>query len=315
MGCSFPIIFRLKDGREIKAKCRNCANCRMERKSNVDWSFNLELMENYKKGYGATFLTLTYDENHVPITAKQTEYKGVKLNTTLKKQDALDFKNRLRKLAAKSRKKGAELNDKFAYIIAGEYGDEGRPHYHMVIIGMTAGQTATLAEKIWNKGMMKIETLKGTAGIRYCTDYFSQAINGPQRKEIFEKYGFEAPFLTKSKQAGEKYVLEHLDEFKENGLTYISRGKTIPLPRALRERLATLEGIKYEPSLKKLQKTILEAENRGFNNAMDYQKWQNWIKEYNNVQRSRMKGNGEKSTYTLFNAMDNEYHIQGEDEL
>lgn len=66
---------------------------------------------------GALFLTLTYDEDRVPLVAKTYD-------STLRPRDATLFLKRLRKRRP------------FRYFLVGEYGDKTqRPHYHAIVYG------------------------------------------------------------------------------------------------------------------------------------------------------------------------------------
>lgn len=276
----------------------------------------LALQENYKKGYGATFCTLTYDDDHLKLAGKAYKNGNIEIMSTLDKKDSQKYMQTMRynfkKLAEKGEMRG---NPKYDYILAGEYGDEGgRPHYHIVIIGVEANEWAKLSRNTWTKGTQQIETLRGTAGISYITEYFSQAKNRKETDRIKAEYGIEAPFITKSRNAGYKTIEKNLEIWIENGLRYNSKGKAIPLPRNIREKIDKTYGYRFQRNQYENKQTIAEAHRAGFKEVTDYQRWRNWIKEYNLIQKSRMKGNGERSTYALETAQ-KIYNFQGEKEL
>lgn len=276
----------------------------------------LALQENYKKGYGATFCTLTYDDDHLKIAGKAYNNGKMEIMSTLDKDDSQKYMRTMRynfkKLAEQGKMKG---NPEYDYILAGEYGEEGgRPHIHIVIIGVDAEEWAKLSRHTWTKGTQQIETLRGVAGISYITEYFSQAVNRKEADRIKEKYGIQAPYITKSRNAGFETIEKNIDIWAENGLRYNTKGKCIPLPRNIREKIDKTYGYRYQRTTKENQQEKAESKRAGFKNVLDYQKWRNWIKEYNIIQRSREKGNGERSTYALETAQKINY-IQGVDEL
>lgn len=315
MSCLFPIEMKTKRGKEIKAPCRNCANCRALRKANLDVTFNMALQENYRQGYGATFVTLTYDDDHIPILIR--DYGDY--HTTLNKKDSQGYMRTMRRLVGRAVDEGMMANKNYDYILSGEYGDDPngthRPHYHIAILGVRAEQWATLSEKVWDKGIQQIEVMKGTSGIGYVTSYFQTAINRKEAERIREEYGFEAPYITRSKNTAIETIERHWEEWKESGLRYYTRGKYLPLPRSIRERIRQVEGTKYEKTTNELKQTIKEAKTRGME-ATDYDRMKSWIREYNTTQRLRKKGLGIKSTYTMRTARaEHINYIQGENEI
>lgn len=115
------------------------------------------------------FITLTYDDQHVPQ------------NYSLNKRDPQTFIKRLRRHAARAHK-GLKLR----FYLAGEYGDlRGRPHYHAAIFGYDfpdrrfykfnehgqAIYTSEILSRLWPHGDAKTAALDyGSAGYiaRYC---------------------------------------------------------------------------------------------------------------------------------------------------
>lgn len=106
-----PLIFHdRKNHREIQIPCGQCIGCRLERSR--QWA--LRCIHEASLHSQNCFLTLTYDEEHLPA------------NGSLYKPDLQRFFKRLRK------RKG-----KFRYYACGEYGDTTkRAHYHGCIFGL-----------------------------------------------------------------------------------------------------------------------------------------------------------------------------------
>lgn len=113
--CTGPISINHNDGNgTIPVPCGKCPNCVARRIS--AWSHRL-MMED-KISNSAWFVTLTYDNEHVPITKKKF--------MTVKKKHIQDFFKRLRYYSPKG--------VKIKYYAASEYGSQTmRPHYHIIL--------------------------------------------------------------------------------------------------------------------------------------------------------------------------------------
>lgn len=109
--------------------CGQCMNCRINYSRN--WTSRI-LMEHVAAEVPGQFLTLTYNDDHVP------QVDGV---STLRKAKTLKWlKNVARDVGP------------FRYYIVGEYGDESlRPHYHLALFPRSHRQGAAIAQR-WKKG-------------------------------------------------------------------------------------------------------------------------------------------------------------------
>lgn len=96
----------------IEVPCGKCLECRIQRTR--QWADRCVLeAKQYKKNY---FVTLTYDDNHLPD------------KNSLKPKDLQDFMKRLRK-----KFKGVKIR----FLACGEYGDLSfRPHYHLLLFNL-----------------------------------------------------------------------------------------------------------------------------------------------------------------------------------
>lgn len=136
------------------------------------------------------FITLTYDDDHVPEGG------------TLVKRHFQLFMKRLRK----------STGQKIRYYMAGEYGDKlGRPHYHALLFGYDFPDKyqwqerrgnkvfrSPLLEKIWHYGFSEIGSVSAqSAG--YVARYVMKKINGDQAKSHYTRI---------DKETGEIYKLE-----------------------------------------------------------------------------------------------------------
>lgn len=116
--------------RRILVPCGRCAGCRMDKARN--WADRM-LIELRDMEYKAIFVTLTYDNKHVPKVREFDDWtmyaRGFKDDLTLSVRDCQLFFKRLRK---------AFPGRKIRYFLAGEYGPKTRrPHYHAIIYGLT----------------------------------------------------------------------------------------------------------------------------------------------------------------------------------
>lgn len=149
------------DGSLINLPCGQCIGCRLERTR--QWAVRIqheaELHEH------SSFVTLTYDDEHLPPFGN------------LQYHDVQKFLKRLRK----------HTGTKIRYYLCGEYGDlNRRPHYHLILFGesFTADRyiwrdtqrhklyRSPTLEKLWPLGQSSIgdvtnESASYTA--RYCT--------------------------------------------------------------------------------------------------------------------------------------------------
>ncbi|AXL15611.1 replication initiator protein [Microviridae sp.] len=173
-----PVIFKrgrrpktLQDGyEELELPCGRCVSCRLEKSR--QWGVRLACEMTYlweELNQGSVFITLTYDEQHLPI------------DRSLVPEHLQLFIKKLREHVA--RKHNGQLIRHFS---AGEYGSQcqlhelencpkcgpiQRPHYHSIILGyqfpdrryqgdregFPVYQSEEL-EKIWGKGRTEITT-------------------------------------------------------------------------------------------------------------------------------------------------------------
>lgn len=112
---SLPLADVAKHGVPTPLPCGQCIGCRLERSR--QWA--IRLMKELRLHDRACFITLTYDDAHLPLTSRG--------KPTLRKEDYTNFMKRLRFHFQPHR---------IRFFQCGEYGDKnGRPHHHAIIFG------------------------------------------------------------------------------------------------------------------------------------------------------------------------------------
>ncbi len=175
--------------------CGQCSGCRLERSR--QWA--IRCMHEASLHEDNCFITLTYDDEHVPA------YGSI---------NKKDFQKFIRALRKKFR------DQKIRYYECGEYGEKfGRPHYHACLFGFEfpdrklwkAGETkktekvfingvqttrqlampekltddlytSEILNEIWGKGYTQIGAVNFKSAA-YCARYIMKKINGPQKEE------------------------------------------------------------------------------------------------------------------------------------
>ena len=103
--------------------CGQCVGCRLE--YSRQWA--MRCLDEAKMHKENSFITLTYDDAHIPVDRSLERRSSVGIDGKVKPEGAFQlFMKRLRK----------RLNKKVRFYHAGEYGERfGRPHYHALIFG------------------------------------------------------------------------------------------------------------------------------------------------------------------------------------
>ena len=230
--CLNPII--LKSG--VTVNCGHCMSCRI----NYTSAWKLRLLYELSNWDKAMFITLTYDEEHIPS------------DFSLHKKDPVGFFKRLRSYLDYSND-----NRSIKYYCCGEYGSKkdptrpdkkhGRPHYHAIVFGLCPydENDRKLVIEAWQHRCedWQFDRMRGKKcaiqnvtpeDIEYVTGYVQKKLSGPLAAE---NYGEDTPpFAIMSKGLGLEFALQNADRLRQNGFTYLS-GHKISLPRYYREKL------------------------------------------------------------------------------
>lgn len=172
MHCLHPIKIPLSDEQRLKrfnqsnfppeyrfathqfVPCGKCEACLTRRRS--QWTFRLK--QELKDAVSAYFITLTYDEEHLPIHRKS----GL---AYVSKRDCQNFLKRLR---------ASIYPFKIRYFLVSEYGPNNfRPHYHMILFDFPhelKNKLDEILESAWNNGFIRVDPVN-SARIHYVTGY------------------------------------------------------------------------------------------------------------------------------------------------
>ena len=180
----------------------------------------------------ASFITLTYHDDHLPP------------NGSLVKEDAVKFMKRLRK----------STDIKIRYYLTGEYGDTTqRPHYHAILYGLGLNNDhKTLVMRAWpycdwHQPSIRHDSfgLVEAASIQYVAGYIQKKLTGEQGVLLYENTGRTPPFSLFSKGIGREYADQNIEQIKNN-LELTMRGNSITIPRYYVKRLGLSEPLKQK---------------------------------------------------------------------
>lgn len=215
MKCLYPVL--LKDGvRPHIVACGRCVVCREMRVR----SWFVRIMAEVAECDYARFLTLTYDDDHIPP------------GRNLKHEDWQLYVKRVRK----------ELSVRYGvrckYYMCGEYGGfSGRPHYHAIMMmygnmpdredGDKTSSLDDLLRSKWTCGIVDVGYVSDKS-VRYCIGY----VNKLASKHIGERV---RPYQRMSQGLGYSYLAKYEDQLAER--KYISyRGVKYDVPRYYRDK-------------------------------------------------------------------------------
>lgn len=186
MACYYPIqAFRLENGSVVFAErgnvvsnlvlpCGRCFGCRLDRSKM--WA--IRCMHEAQMHDVSSFVTLTYDEDHMPV------------NGCLNYKHFQDFMKRLRKRFGPTR-----------FYMCGEYGETTwRPHFHACLFGLffadrvpfkQSGSVSQLyvskvLQELWPFGHSSIGDVTFESAA-YCARYVMKKVNGDRALEHYTR--------------------------------------------------------------------------------------------------------------------------------
>lgn len=167
------VVFRRESGwsdRPVDLPCGQCLGCRIQR--SADWA--LRCVHEAQMHLHNSFVTLTYDQEHLPSDG------------SLRLEDWQKFAKRVRK----------ELGP-FRFFHCGEYGEKNqRPHYHALLFGLdfrhdrvSYSQTlygSRTLDRLWGQGFTSIGNLTYESAA-YVARYVMKKLTGSQAEERYTR--------------------------------------------------------------------------------------------------------------------------------
>lgn len=272
---------------QFPVPCGKCIGCRLD--YSRAWADRMMLELDHSKT--AIFVTLTYDDAHLPD-------KG-----SLSKRDAQTFLKRLRYYFS---------DREVRYYLAGEYGDHThRCHLHAILFGLSladfpdrkvvkqnfAGQTLYSSEflaRIWTHGFVSLSDVSWST-CAYVSRYVTKKVSADYEGSDFNphKLGIEPEFALMSRRPGigGYYHLDHPDCF-DSLTTYVRNPNDVPgkdilkrvqLPRYVFNHLEEINPAlyqKYKEERAKYSKDLAQLELD--NTSLD-------VLSYNHLKESQLK--------------------------
>ena len=188
--------------------CGKCLSCRIAKRR--EWQ--LRMLHELACHDDAVFVTMTYDDNHLPE------------NSSLSVSDLQKFFKRLRKELKK-------IGRSIRYYACGEYGDRfGRPHYHAIIYGLSLRPEDKMVIRAkWPMGLVHFGTAEPNS-IGYVAQYIDKKFTGDMAKQEYDDKGRQPVFKVCSLGIGKDFMFDHATQLIEMGKCTV-KGKYVSLPR------------------------------------------------------------------------------------
>ena len=256
------------DNSQLEVPCGGCVGCRLDRSR--QWS--LRLMHESKMHELKCFLTLTYDDDHLPS------------NGSLVKKHPQDFLKRLRRRHGRSNN-GAKLR----YYLCGEYGDStDRPHYHMILFGCDFSDkrphskgsngdqlyTSKLLDEVWSHGNCYIGSVTSES-CAYVSRYIMKKVNGDLAEDHYRRINSvtgetwdilpEYNDMSRRPGIGLDFFKQYQSDFYPRDVA-VMKGKEMPVPKyydrqlekADPDLLAELKQVRISRALKRISDNTTE---------------------------------------------------------
>lgn len=255
MMCPTPILIKNKYGYIREVPCGQCKACRLNKCR--DWSNRI--VDETKFYKDNTFLTLTYDDEHLPERG------------TLVKRHLQLFQKRLRKCLEPL---------KIRFFSVGEYGElSNRCHYHLIVFGLSPtdkifknkrydkkhdGWKSTM--DIWEYGFVFSAPVTYDDA-QYVAGYCMKKLTG-KKSHYYEDRGLLPPFVICSNRPGIGYrwIMQNGERIARHGYVIGKNGKKCPIPRYYQEKIFSEFGRfcrSHEAFMDKIKNVAEEAEKQG----------------------------------------------------
>lgn len=188
----------------IRIPCGRCIGCRLD--YSRQWADRCMLEMKYHES--SYFVTLTYDDEHMPINDYVDTNTGVCGKVaSLRKRDF--------QLFMKSLRKNYKYDNRLRYFMAGEYGNQTRrPHYHAIIFGLKLDDlvfykqrngftyyNSKFLDDCWDKKGFVVVAKACWETCAYTARYIMKKQKG-EESSIYKDYNFEPEFTLMSRKPG-----------------------------------------------------------------------------------------------------------------
>lgn len=261
MQCTNPLTIYPKIGNKIgkidaemtdgmQVPCGKCTACRIQKRK--EWS--MRLLHETLSWQDFMFITLTYDEQHVPYNIMLSN--ACSFFPTLRKSDLQKFFKRVRKQIAPF---------KIKYFACGEYGEENlRPHYHIILFGLGLADKQIIKDcwpycdwdhpKIEKNSFGNVEI----KSIEYVAGYIDKKLSGELSDEEYGHQNKEPVFKLNSQGMGLQFCIDNKIQLQQDCSVNVF-GQTHALPRYYIDK-ANIDVTKA----KKRAETLEKFENEKF---------------------------------------------------
>lgn len=213
----------------VLTPCGKCIGCRTDKRREWTSRLILEDKDEQKKGYFGYFITLTYDDDHLPSDG------------CLVKKDFQDFMKRFR-INFKRRFDVCDVR----FFGCGEYGENfHRPHYHLISwIPLDIDDVKSVTQLSWNLGFVEVD-YASVDRFAYVAGYVSKKLIDSDDIEAVDVDTGEVTKLTKefllmSRRPGIGSAYP-ISKIKETGKVYLNDGKKVSPPRYYKNKLTPQE--------------------------------------------------------------------------
>lgn len=219
MQCLSPISIVDPKGTHVSQRitvpCGKCYACLSRRRDS--WSFRIG--QELKVSSAAHFITLTYDDDHLPRSDGDIPI--------VLRSDVQLFMKRLRKSISPY---------KIRYFLVAEYGTlTYRPHYHLILFNFPVDcDLNQYLVSSWQKGHCHVGSVTGQS-IHYVTKYCLEVTDLPSELQLYRPF-----MLCSTKPAiGSNYLTDNMKLWQKEGLkSYVVKdGFKQPMPRYYKEKV------------------------------------------------------------------------------
>lgn len=264
----------------VEIPCGKCIGCRLE--YSRQWANRCLLELEYHDS--AYFVTLTYNEEHVPKSFYGDPETGeAQPSLTLCKKDLQLFMKRLRK---------AFPNDKIRFFACGEYGSNTfRPHYHLILFGLHLNDLVVYKRsptgfiyynspslsRVWS--VLEVDSSGERVAVplghcvvaevswetcAYTARYVMKKLKGAEAK-FYDDFNIEPPWTVMSRKPGiaRQWYDDHPDcyEFEYINITTDKGGKKFRPPKYF-DKLYDIDEPEKSAELKAVRKKMAEEAKR-----------------------------------------------------